>query len=107
MKKTILTALVFMISFLGFTVNILADDSVAIAVSCTVPSIPGLNAPFLENAASRQSVVLDNNKQLTDSGSSSQQTVLSYIEEEEQGQETEINSKGEGEIILVRTFYAR
>jgi len=105
MKKTILLNLAFMVFFLSFTVNILAGDSVSISVSCTVPSIPGLNAPFLENTTSRQTAVLADKNQLTDKRMTGQQPVVETIEEEDQ--EKEINSQGQEKIVLVKTFYAR
>jgi hypothetical protein len=94
-----------MISILSFSVNLFAGDSVSIAVSCTVPSIPGLNAPLLEKTASRQSAAFYNDKQQTDKNMAAQQPVVETIEKEDQGKE--MNSQGQDEIILVKTFYAR
>jgi len=48
--KKILLGLIILIS----TVNIsLAGDSISIAVSCSIPAIPGVNVPMIEEASVR------------------------------------------------------
>jgi hypothetical protein len=62
---------------------VFAEDSVSISVSCTVPAIPGVNAPLLE----AQSIKAN--------------PALLTSEEEDQ------SSEGQKDIVLVKTFYVR
>ncbi len=83
MKMMLLGFAVFsLLLFIGAN-SVFAEDSVSISVSCTVPSIPGLNAPLLE----AQSITAN--------------PTLLTSEEEDQG------SGEQKDIVLVKTFYAR
>lgn len=46
--KNTLVSLVILFNFAGIA---LAGDSVSLSVSCTIPSIPGVNAPPFETTA--------------------------------------------------------
>ena len=48
MKKTAIKTVFFIVLLLIFSYNGFCEDSVSINVSCTVPAIPGINAPLLE-----------------------------------------------------------
>jgi hypothetical protein len=87
--------------------SVLAEDSVNIQVSCTIPAIPGLNSPLLE----AQSIVAAppaskaENQQLTIKTQLEQPLIT--IQEESKEKEDQKNSESGKNIVLVKTFYVR
>jgi hypothetical protein len=103
MKKiSVLTAvLIFLLLVAGNWAY--AENKVSLTVSCTVPAIPGVNAPFLE----QQIAIADPHpRRIEDSQSleqNQQEQSAPVIKEETKGQ----NQDSEGELVLVKTFYVR
>jgi len=61
--KRAITVVIFILSFSGV---VWAGDSVAFTISCTIPAIPGVNAPLVENKIGQKdtTVAQDTNKQV-------------------------------------------
>jgi hypothetical protein len=98
--KTMLTglALFSLLLFLGAG-NVFAGDSVSIAVSCTVPVIPGVNTPLLE----AQATIVNSASRISKNGELPEQTPVLQEDTEEEN----LNTENEKDIVLVKTFYAR
>lgn len=85
MNKTGSFLTVFMIIALFLTGVAAASDSYSVKVSCTIPAVPGLNVPIVEE----EKPVIP------------QETmVLNSVEQE-------ARIKEEGPLVLVKTVYAR
>ena len=98
MKKTeILTGLLVLL----MVSTVWAGDSVTISVSCTIPSIPGLNAP----ARIPEMLIRDNPRQDVVKNNSTA-TVGEEIIEKEERKET-LLAQGEKVTTEVRTIYTR
>jgi hypothetical protein len=98
--KTMFTglALFSLLLFLGAG-NVLAGDSVSIAVSCTVPAIPGVNTPLLET----QTTVVKAAAQISKNGELPDQSPVLQEDNEEEN----LNTENQKDIVLVKTFYVR
>ena len=96
-KKGILTGLLIIL----MVSTVWAGDSVTISMSCTVPSIPGVNAP------ARVPEVLMRNYQRQDvANKNSTATVGEEIIEKEERKET-LLAQGEKVTTQVKTIYTR
>ncbi len=49
MKKILIIGLIILLSLMNVAI---AGDSLSFTISCTIPAIPGLNAPLIEEKAS-------------------------------------------------------
>ena len=96
-KKEILTGLLVLL----MVSTVWAGDSVTISMSCTIPSIPGVNAP------ARVPEMLIRNYQKQDvANKNSAATVGEEIIEKEEKKET-LLAQGEKVTTEVRTIYTR
>lgn len=96
-KKGILTVLlVFLI-----VSTVWAGDSVTIAMSCTIPSIPGVNAP----ARVSEALMLDYQR-IDVANQNSTATVEEEIIEKEETKQT-LLAQGDKVITQVQTIYTR
>ena len=91
-------ALFSLLLFLG-TGNVFAEDSVSIAVSCTVPAIPGVNSPLLE----AETTVVNSASQISRNGELPDPSP----QLQEDTEEKNLNSENQKDIVLVKTFYVR
>ncbi|MCX5707703.1 MAG: hypothetical protein NTY14_01775 [Candidatus Omnitrophica bacterium] len=98
--KTMLSglALFFLLLLLGAG-SVFAEDSVSIAVSCTVPAIPGVNAPLLE----AQTTIVNSASQISKNGQLPDQSPTLQEDTEEEN----LNTQNQKDIVLVKTFYVR
>ena len=48
MKKQIKILVVFLVIIFNLQARVLAGDSIGLSISCTIPAIPGVNAPLNE-----------------------------------------------------------
>jgi hypothetical protein len=67
------------------------DDHVNLQVSCTIPAVPGLNAPLVEET----SVAAKENKEEQE------------VPQVEKNQQETVVEERDGEHAIVKTFYAR
>lgn len=79
------------VAVLCSTSLVLSDDHVTLKVSCSIPAVPGLNAPLVEEAKPVKQA------------DEKQQTVRN---EQKQQEETVVEEK-DGDRAIVKTFYAR
>lgn len=94
MKKIATKTVFFIILLLIFSYDGFCEDSVSINVSCTVPAIPGINAPLLET---ENQVAEPENPEYTlqnDQQSGKNEQPMPLIQEDDQ-------------TMLVKTFYPR
>ncbi|MCX5714209.1 MAG: hypothetical protein NT033_05250 [Candidatus Omnitrophica bacterium] len=82
-------ALVLILCFAGF---VCAKDHVALTVTCSIPAVPGLNAPLVEETKPAAKENKDNQQ-------------VSKVEKKSQ-QETVVDEKS-GEQAAVKTYYSR
>jgi hypothetical protein len=98
-KKLIILAMII----LSIADKSLADDSVAISVTCTIPIMPGINAPLIESAELKpQTDVAGEQKNEIQKDNSGQTAILI-----QQDAEKELISQEEKKVILVKTYYSR
>jgi hypothetical protein len=96
-KKVILSLMVAFI-LVG---SCLAADSVTVSVSCTIPSVPGLNAPGVLDEKYIERPVGDNQ-------ASQEESITSASTEQIQKQESELRlAEGKTQAILVQTLYSK
>ncbi len=101
MKKiTVITAVFTLLLFAGGSLA-LAGDSVGIAVSCTVPAVPGFNAPYLEQQIA--SADISPRAQTQQEYEQGRETPLL----EEETKDEDVTTENEKDIVLVKTFYVR
>ena len=91
-------ALFSLLLFLGAG-DIFAGDSVSIAVTCTVPAIPGVNTPLLE----AETTVVNPASQMSKKGELPKYSPVLQEDTEEE----DLNTENEKDIVLVKTFYVR
>ena len=96
-KKDILTGLLV----LSMVSTVWAGDSVTISMSCTIPSIPGVNAPPLVSER-----LLKNNQLEEVTKKNTTATEGEQIIEKEETKET-LLAQGEKVTTQVRTIYTR
>jgi hypothetical protein len=84
-----------------------AADSATYAVTCSIPAIPGVNAPLIEEAIPKTQ--LNNSLQQqsiqNDSNNNEQNKTMEVMKEELK--DTTDLAKGESQTIIVQTFYSR
>ena len=96
-KREILTGLLVLLMLS----TVWASDSVTISMSCTIPSIPGVNAP-----ARVPEVLLRDYQRQDVANKNSTATVGEEIIEKEESKET-LLAQGEKVTMQVRTIYTR
>jgi hypothetical protein len=96
-KKEILTGLMVLL----MVSNVWAGNSVTISMSCTIPSIPGVNAP-----ANIPETLIRNHQREDVINKNTAATVGEEIIEKEERKET-LLAQGEKVTVEVRTIYTR
>jgi hypothetical protein len=99
MKTMLLGLALFSLLLFPGAGNVFAEDSVSIAVSCTVPAIPGVNAPLLE----AETTVVNSASQISKNGQLPDQSPTLQEDTEEEN----LNTQNQKNIVLVKTFYVR
>lgn len=84
-----------------------AGDSVSIRVSCSIPAVPGVNAPALleEEALKAASMEPAEKKEYPQEGNP--EPSFATIADEEVGEVKLPEGEGESSLMLVRTIYPR
>jgi hypothetical protein len=105
MKRILVMSAVFALLLFAGGNAAFAGDRVDIAVSCTIPVIPGVNAPYLE----QQVVLADTTPRPSDNASSLQEDQQGQSSPliEEETKDKDVTNEGEKEMVLVKTFYVR
>ena len=103
MKKVLLKMILVITAILFTAASGFAGDSVTISVSCTIPVIPGVNAPALTNENIRQMEPAKMYKPAAGQKQEVKKDETSLILQEN----TENEAKTEGGPVLVRTVYSR
>ena len=96
-KKGILTGLLILL----MVSSVWAGDSVTISMSCTIPSIPGVNAPARVSQA-----LMQNYQRIDVANKNSTATVGEEFIEKEERKET-LLAQGEKVTTNVKTIYTR
>lgn len=86
MKKQIKILVVSLAIVFNFPIGVLAGDSVGFSVSCTIPAIPGVNAPLDEKAEIQPQVAEEKETQGPLSEAVDQEEQSEFIEELEETQ---------------------
>ena len=97
MKKILCNAAVFIILFCAFTNATLAGNTgYSIPVSCTIPAIPGINAPLLE-------------EETVASGSQFSAMQEGQIQESQERalEKEQVTTSGDNTVVVTKTFYSR
>lgn len=104
MKKTLLfVSLLIVLAFLSAN-TVFAGDSLSLSISCTIPAIPGLNAPLIEEETSRIETGTSA-QQKPESGKETQPQTPALIQQDTQ--EEKIISEGQKSLVTVKTLYSR
>lgn len=103
--KITITQVFLFVLLLIFAYHGFCEDSVSINVGCTIPAIPGVNAPLLEtNTQIAQSKIQGYTLQNDQQGANKEQ-LMPLIQEDAQ---TENTTQEENNLtMLVKTFYPR
>lgn len=100
MKKILVTTMFFIVLFLVFSATGYCGDSMNIQVSCTIPMIPGVNAPALLS----ETKIVEPAKP-EDIQQENQQKPLGMIQEDIRKDTT--NAVNSNSKIMVTTLYPR
>lgn len=103
MKKISVRASVIALLLFAASTWAYAENRVSLTVSCTVPEIPGVNSPFLE----QQIVIADPHPGRIDDGQSQQQSPQEQSAPVIQEETKDQSQDSEGELVMVKTFYVR
>lgn len=84
----------------------LAGDTYSFKVSCTIPAIPGVNAPLLEEEKLNTASAKETEKELTVIKNEAQQREKP-AELKQDAQEKQITQDVQKPLVMVRTVYER
>lgn len=97
-----------MLCIVSSAVSGFAADSVRVRISCTIPAIPGVNAPMVEQeTVGQQQTAFVEPKQELDDGLETGQPQEDREDSEGQRQEEEIETTRGTQTVLVKTIYSR
>lgn len=102
MKRQIKILLVSLALICNFPVGVLAGDSIGFSVSCTIPAIPGVNAPLEEKAEIQPQIAEEKETQNPLADAVDQEEQSEFIEEL---QETQLAK--EASPTLTKVIYSR
>lgn len=105
MKGMLAKNLILVILILSMTINALAGDSVSLTMSCTIPAVPGLNAPFIEKETTKIQPPVSPVIEQQIMPLEAQPETPAMIQED--GQSTKENPEETAQIVMVKTFYSR
>lgn len=104
MKKTSTFVLVLIVLAFLFTNVALAGDSLSFSISCTIPAIPGVNAPLIEEEktqAKQDTPIQAKSEPQKETQTQAPTMILQDTQEEK------INSEGQNSLVIVKTIYSR
>lgn len=103
MNKTLRNSILIVLIFTFFVINLAqAGDSASIPVSCSIPAVPGLNAPLVEEKTPKDIATTVENENLQDQ--TGEETVMPI---EEDTQEETLLANGKTVFFALRTVYRR
>lgn len=114
MKNTLIKPIIFLIACLNIIVItllfstsfVLAGNSYSIAVSCTIPAIPGVNVPLIQEKTAKPE--LNNNSAATDQNANLPQEEINNTPAMFQKDTEEVRwVEGEKDIVTLKTIYSR
>jgi len=105
MKKITIKTVFFIVLLLFFPYDGFCEDSVSINVSCTIPAIPGINAPLLETKTQIVKSEIQDYTLQNDQESGKNEQPMPLIQEDDQ---TKSTTQEENNLtMLVKTLYPR
>ena len=102
MKQQLKIAAMFSLLMLGLYTAAFAGDSIALSVSCTIPAIPGINAPANEANAVTPLELEEQETQTSASDQEPQEEQPLFIEELE-----EVQLAQQAGPVLTKVIYGR
>lgn len=105
MKKNLKKLIIGLMIFISITIGAaFAGDSFTIAVSCTIPAIPGVNAPLIEEEISKTDTQATAPQEVNLQKETSQpasETIQQAVQEEK------VITSGQKPTMIVKTIYDR
>ena len=86
--------------------TVYGGDTATVGISCIIPTIPGVNAPFSDGQMLNQKNQAIPEEKINPQGQESQKETSPLLQEDSQAGETQ-NEEGKTQLVLVRTFYSR
>jgi len=102
-KRLILLAIAITLSLVYINVG-LTQDNISLSISCTIPAIPGVNAPLIEEESIKTEADISTPSSprfQKDADSQDPELIQQDLPQEEQG------NKGQPSIVVLRTIYSR
>ncbi|MGD9015275.1 MAG: hypothetical protein PVI33_04555 [Candidatus Omnitrophota bacterium] len=104
MKRiSVLLALFLILSLLNINAGF-TQDNISLSISCTIPSIPGVNAPLIEEESVKTET--DTPAPTTPQTQKEAPAESSQMVEQENQPQVQDN-KGQKSIVVLRTIYSR
>ncbi len=98
----------FLVGLILFSLgtDALAGNNISLTMSCTIPAIPGLNAPLIEQETTKtqQPSVATMQQQVIPQKEAPEETSVIV---QEDSQEVKEASQNAAPILMVKTFYSR
>lgn len=104
-RKITVRNMFFIVLLLIFACDGFCEDSVNINVSCTVPEIPGINAPLLKNENQIVKAETQEYTLQTDQQAANSEQPMPLIQEDVQEENSTVEERSL--TVLVKTFYPR
>jgi hypothetical protein len=104
MKNISMLVLILLIPALVYTHTATAGEIISLSVSCTIPAIPGLNAPLIE-----EETVKTEADTPAESNPDAQKPPLPEASQtiQQDDQKKELSYQGQKSAVIVKTFYSR
>ena len=103
MRKILRESIIGLMILLNI-VSVARAESISLSMSCTIPAIPGVNAPLIEQE--KPQAKTDNPAQLTVSAKQETQPQTATLIQQDTKIEKE-TSQTENSLVMVKTFYSR
>ena len=105
MKNMWLNLIMGVIFLLSLADIVLAGDNLSMSISCTIPAIPGLNAPLIEEETSKTDMDVPVQSK-TESQTEVQSPAPAMIEQDTQ-EEKVIQEEDQKSLVMLKTIYSR
>ena len=103
MKRNWIKSIASLIILLSLANVVFAGDSLSLSISCTIPVIPGVNAPLIEQETSKTVETAAQPKAKPEERIQPQTPTM--IQEDSQEEKTA--SDGQKSAVIVKTIYSR
>lgn len=105
MKQALMIIPMLVMLTLAYADTGLAGDSLSLSVSCTIPAIPGVNSPLIEEEKISETEVDTATKPMSKPQEEPLPESPQMIQQDSQEEETV--DDGQRSVVIVRTIYSR